>query len=495
MKDLLPEILDLIVRRLDISDLRNVRLTDKCLDRVATVHLFHELVLKPTLLSMQKWRAVLNDTNLRQIPTSVTIWSYRDVDLRLHNDDSPEDMENIDELEEHDNDSDLGGLETDEYEARQARKMARKSAFKKAIASLKGLPRLTKVQLRSTADVCGTRHRRMYWVDLYEDSAYRLEILTSLFSSIQQHNEVGNSTIQDLTLRNLQNMSNEAFTSSDAFTDVMSKLAGLHIQSTYEYNDHGPDQDLDKGERQSWHPHLLSTWIRPLAGQLKRLSLYDNTNWGLFPGRFDTEGLDFPQLEELSLGYYTIAHDDQLDWVLRCKTLKALTLHDVMILSHISIATEHLRTWSVSRAGWQQIPSPRFPDDPLPSVDGTDNAACCFRYKTKWAYFFDRISGELPRLTQLHVGDSTGHPRADGASIYDIQNRHDVGLNLTLKRYVAFWDEVLPDQWKEAELRKDGMIEWARTKVNPQAENHDEDSESFQRLCRVIEGRRASIGR
>ena len=81
---------------------------------------------------------------------------------------------------------------------------------------------------------------------------------------------------------------------------------------------------------------------------LNALYIYNTTdNWGLFPGYFDPSGIPFPKLETLALGYYTLAHDNDFDWVLAIKSLRKLILHNCMINSWIRIGSDNIVEWKV----------------------------------------------------------------------------------------------------------------------------------------------------
>ncbi|TKX27123.1 hypothetical protein C1H76_0597 [Elsinoe australis] len=460
------EVLDLITQRLLVSDLKNMRLVCSRMNQVATRRLFHSLLLKPTNESIQRWNSVLQDAQLRQLPRSAIIWSFVDVDLRLHNDGQADDYRDDDEEEEE----------------------KRKAEFFAAIRSLKALPRLDSVNLRSTADVTGRENMEETEYDLYENINYRADTLQALFTGIKAHNDETEATeIRDLTLRNLQNLPIPELTDTPLFKNVMEKLHGLHLQITYEYNVHGPDHDFEWEERQTFYPHLNEHWLRPIAGNLKRLSLYDVNNWGLFPGQFDTTDLHFPQLEELSLGYYTIAYDDQINWILRCKDLKRLHLHNVQVLSHINIYNTNISTWSVKTDNWRRVPNPEDPDEPINTSEDGDSY---FQYDIRWAHFFDRIANELPNLTEITF-DYTG----GGLDLFDISDRNSLGQNLHMSRYVGFWNGILPNPWPEPDDRdSSGAIEWVGVEVNPHSESIEEDTKAFQQLCKVVEDRRLKTG-
>ncbi|KAG8629270.1 hypothetical protein KVT40_003135 [Elsinoe batatas] len=439
-------IIDMIINLCPFEDLPNIILASTRLSRPATRRLFRQVVLKPTEESISQWKAVTQDDKIRQLPKTITIWSYSDIDLRTYESDGDESM-------------------------------VKKDVFFDALDHLKRFENAQSVILLSTPDVCASDHARSYWISLFEDPSYRKSTLMRLFGAIQARNNDSTTMIKDLTFRNLQNMPVPEVTSSETFRSVMQLIQGLHVQSTYEYNEPGPDHDLYK----------------PISGQLKRLSLYDRTNWGILPGRFPAESLQLPELEELSLGYYTIGQDDQSDWLFRCKNLKRLNLHKVQILSHAELMDQRIESWSVNTSPWQSIANP----DPRYGVRVGRGGGIRNFFKTniRWATFYNRIANELPHLTQITI--AYGSSCEDDIQ-HDIQERDNLGLSFNTKRYVAFWEGILPNPWPEAEERShhpedelSGKIEWCRTEINPHAEYLDEDKEAYDTMVGAIQQRRS----
>ncbi|KAF4549250.1 Hypothetical protein D9617_22g065950 [Elsinoe fawcettii] len=455
------ELVDMIVRRSPFKDLCNIRLACSRLNHAATRRLFGELILKPTEESIQRWKAVAHDERLQTIPKSVTIWSYPDVDVRAHDDEADDSIVDEDD-------------------------------FFDAIGDLPTFCQVESVNLRSTADVCGNEEE--LWNDLFESNAYRLSTLKTIFTAVEKHNSSeGCKTVRDLTFRNLQNMPVPSLTTSACFKTVIQSLEGLHIQSTYEYNDAGPDHDLYKEERNKFHKHLLQDWIKPTSSHLKRLSLYDRTNWGLLPGYFPAENLRLPQLEELSLGYYTIARNNQIDWLFECKSLKKLNLHNVQVLSHAELGTESIQAWSVDTSQWQRVADPEHPD--VDFQQGDVHGSQHFECGTAWTSIFDRIADDLPNLEEINIQYTDGWE----PSTYDIEGRHGLSLDFSIKRYVGFWEGILPNPWPEVEDRHngeepDGSIEWCSSKINPHKEYLEEDKKAFDRMCEVVRQRRSKSG-
>ena len=110
-------------------------------------------------------------------------------------------------------------------------------------------------------------------------------------------------------------------------------------------------------ELQTFPDHLCFAWLSPISKNLKALTIYHKTdNWGPFPGHFNPGGIPFPKLETLALGYYTLAHDNDLDWILAIKSLKNLIFHNCMIASWIRIDKDNIADWKLKKHNWSVLP-------------------------------------------------------------------------------------------------------------------------------------------
>jgi hypothetical protein len=249
-----------------------------------------------------------------------------------------------------------------------------------------------------------------------------------------------NRKIRKLTIINLQNCPLPEFTSSDLFRDVMGQLEELHIQMIQEYNEHGPDNDYTRVELQTWPAHFCSQWLAPISANLRALSIYSRIdNWGPFPGYFDPSGISFPKLETLALGYYTLAHDNDIDWILATKSLRKLILHNCMIASWLSIDSENMQTWQPPTHDWTRMPAHEG------HVEWHDD----FAYAGTWSQHLDRIAESLPNLTNFRFDQSsTNSFESDHA--YGLKSRDLCAARIFPKRYIAFDNGILPTHWPEA---------------------------------------------
>ena len=456
-QDLSPEIIATIIQHIhSANDLKNARLVNKDLEAYARRELFSTAFLSTKEKVLEAYEKVTKSDRLATLPRCATIWTHDEVsdDSSHHSDTSFEENEGLDPEER----------------------------YEQALNDLKELPNLSSVLIAFTPDCIGTADQQ-YYQEVDQEFDDRLEKLLLIFDAL--HSRIksanGSSRIRSLTIENLQNEPVPSLTESETFRSVMGQLDELHIQMIQEYNVAGPDSDYDKIELQTFPPHLTSSWLAPIATNLKSLSLYAHTdNWGSFPGNYDFSKLCFPNLETLALGYYTIAYDDQLDWVMSIKSLKTLVLHRCMIVRHLKIYG--IQEWGTSTRGWQPL---ILADDPDVEV----NPEAHFSYHGTWSALFPKLTTALPNLQNFafeypdtYVGASEGV-----TELYGVQDRHSRISEVFPQRYVAFDQGTLPTHWPEAngwgQLQYDGY-------PNYHEETLEDDTKALNALLSVCRSRR-----
>lgn len=348
------------------------------------------------------------------------------------------------------------------------------SDFEIAIGALSRFPNLDALQISFTEE-CKGREKEWWEENPAESPSQRGDMLRLIFRAIKHRAaDEENRPIRKLTIKNLQNCPIPEFTSSELFRDVMGQLDELHISLTQEYNEDGPDRDYTKVELQTFPAHFCADWLKPISTNLKALSIYHrNENWGPFPGYFDFGDMQFPKLENLALGYYTLAHDNDLDWVVAIKSLRKLVLHNCMIASYIRISDSNMNEWKMPVQDWI----------PLPSQYGDGQ----FKYEGRWNSYLDRIATGLPNLIDFRFDQ--GGLYHDNP--YGVDCRDDCGVRIFPQRYVVFDDGTLPTHWPEAE--DDGELHsWLRGEdgfPNLHEECLEEDQKSLDRLLEKTRSR------
>lgn len=442
--NLAPEIVENIIKQVrNKKDLSNVRLACKTLDKLAVTELFKDVFISPSDQDINPWNSISQNDIIRQMPRHVIIHTQPDV------------------------------TDTDYGEEREREEIG--EDFESALAAMVRFTNVDSVEISFTPDCVG--EQRDYWQDVAEDIGQRKDILKQIFQAIKDRtaNEK-NRPIRKLTIINLQNCPLPDFTSSELFRDVMEQLEELHVSFIQECNEHGPDHDYTKIELQTFPAYFCSHWLQPISANLKSLSIYHKSdNWGPFPGYFNPSGIDFPSLETLALGYYTIAHDKDIEWVLAIKSLKKLVLHNCMIASWMRIDSDNMAAWKVQTHDWTNMVN-----------DEEDSWGEQFAYGGKWNQFLNRIAEELPHLVDFRFDNGDTYSSIEDTR-YGLANRDRCGAIIYPERYVCFDNGILPTHWIEAE--EDGEMEsWLEDgfPTNMHEENLEADQKSLERLLNKL---------
>ncbi|KAM7210229.1 hypothetical protein V8F06_014392 [Rhypophila decipiens] len=460
LQGLAPEVVSNIVNHVAEKDsLKSLRLVSKSMDAHSRRKMFEQVMLTPDEKAISRWKQIADSESLSILPRHALIQTRDDPD--------------------EDYADELPGEVMEEFQA--------------ALKALSKFHRLNSLQLTFTNKCAGEGNDEWYHMGVSESIDERVEILEWVFQAIRDKIDVaGASRIRSLTIRNLQNAPIDKFTDSELFSTVMQLLDELHIGMIQEYNEHGPDHDYNCVELQTFPGHLCSKWLAPVAANLRALSLYSATdNWGCFPGYFDPSDISFPKLETLSLGYYTLTYDDQLDWLFQHKSITKLVMHNCMIAPLLRISKENMTEWGVSTRDWEPVVTSR----------GEGDWCDTFRYHGTWSQFFDKIADGLPNLKEFCFDyvDVYGDWWGGGEKTpYGVQYRHHSGAEVFAKRYVLFNNGILPTHWPEAEddgrLRTYFEFEDGMDEPNFHVEFLEKDKASLEKLLDECRARREAGG-
>ncbi|OIW23059.1 hypothetical protein CONLIGDRAFT_637982 [Coniochaeta ligniaria NRRL 30616] len=392
--------------------LRDARLVCRRWNEFATAHLFRTLTLDVARENAtMSWKGIINSGMIQQ--------AARDIVICSHLSDAERDM-GSDGEDWCDHDSSL--------------------YFSDAVRGIAKLPNLNSLQICFAKKCLGAREYR--WWEEDEDTEpiwQRLQVLRAVFRAIRtRHAAVGRdnlpSAIRSLTLKNLQNIPIPQFTASELYKDVMKHVNELHLLIAHEFNEHGPDHDLDRLERQTYEPHLQRELLPPLAHQLRSLTLTFRECWGVIPGYFDGDGLVFPNLRTLTLGEFVIGHHNQFDWVLAQKSLETLRLDRCCIVSYLRVCDDdQWDRWHVPAHDWYEYPKGSF---------GFDDNGRTFGFSGTWETVYDRVREGLPELREF----CSVHHR--WSNTFD--RRENMGASMSALRYITFDSGLCPSPWIEA---------------------------------------------
>lgn len=442
---LAPEIVEHIIKQAPKQDLKNIRLANRELDRTAVRELFSDVFLSPAEEHIDAWTSISQHETIRRFPRHAIIYTQPEIEAVGWGD--------------------------------QRELMEPGEEFEDVLATLAKFPNLESLEIGFTPECIGKREELSWWEDEVESVEGRKEMLRLIFRAIKDRAaNPDNRTIRNLTIINLQNCPIPDFTRSDLFRDVMGQLEELHLQVTQESNRAGPDHDYTRVELQTFPGHLISDWLRPVSENLKALSIGSaGDNWGPFPGHFRPIGLSFPNLKTLALNYYTLAHDDDLNWITGIKSLETLALTNCMIASRVRIEPDNVAEWKVCTDDWIYFPDKHDMSD-WPQ----------FAYYGKWSDVFRRLSNELPNLVDVrfHGGSATEH-------WYEVNKTGRRGAEAYPRRYVVFDNGILPTHWPEAE-ENGNIYHWTEKPFpNFHKEHLEEDQKGLDELLQVCQRRAA----
>jgi hypothetical protein len=453
---LAPELVENVIKQLsDKKDLSNVRLACKLLEQHAAKELFKNVYISPEEEHVNSWNSISQDDVIRRIPRHAIIHTQPDIE-------------------------DHGlGMTRERFQVDEDDEDA--PSFEDAIAALSRFPNLSSLEIGFTPECMGRNAH--YWQEVAEDASEREEMLTLIFQAMKDRaTDEKNRPIRKLTIIHLQNCPTPGFTSSDLFRDVMGQLEELHICMVQEYNEGGPDHDYTKIELQTFPAYFCSHWLKPISANLKALSIYSaSDNWGPFPGYFDPSGIPFPKLETLALGYYTLAHDKDLNWILAIKSLRKLILHNCMIASWIRIENENMAEWKVQTHNWTKM-------------SGGRDWCECFAYDGKWSQYLDRIAEDIPNLVDFRFGYGKTHGHRFGEPSYGVKDRDSCPVQIFHQRYICFDNGILPTHWPEPryEHNEGELHSWLDDgfPINVHKESLDADQKSLDALLLMLRSRK-----
>lgn len=125
-------------------------------------------------------------------------------------------------------------------------------AFETAVNRITELPHLEALELRFS-DRCQGITDKHPFSDHVEEAESRINTLKAIFGALDKRAaNPKNSAVRSLTIQNLQNVPFPDVTKSNTFRNVMKDVNELHLSIATEYNEHGPDRDVYKDERQTF---------------------------------------------------------------------------------------------------------------------------------------------------------------------------------------------------------------------------------------------------
>jgi len=458
------EIFDNILASLGKDDLRNMRLICHHISQPATRRLFRTLRLVPVSKSIEHFNRILSEkAGLRGYVREVTIQTFPTLDWT-----PPE--------------SGYDNVYNPYY------KWQAPEAWFTAISQLHSFSNLTSILLNFTNmcssptvldDLGGEK-------DIPEGVEKRQTILDATFHAMSSCNSLNEAKIHSLTIKNLQNFRFEIV--EDLFSNATKELREFHAYICTESN--GSKRFTQYPDNQSFWPYFTEEWLTPLSAQLKSLSLYCDTQWGLFPSIDCMRDLHFSELESLSLGYRAFTYDWELEWILEHVSLRSLRLQECGIVCIVDVDPLETPFTYIDRTGLIDVTT-----DTLPGNNDI------LEYRTRWTDYFKSLQ-LLPLLTDFYFGclapDNVWPNHCIGGEFDD---RVKLGQNLHTKRFFAFqngWVEPMwikdmdegRNMWDDCFITAEEEGEMQLPQPLQDEEYLVEEKEVFKQLCAIVAARR-----
>ncbi|KAI9039225.1 uncharacterized protein KD926_009859 [Aspergillus affinis] len=417
------EILHRIVYYADREELLQLRLVGRSLSDVSRKYLFQSARVVPTDESCEKFEKILNDPFLASCVTKVyldtTDWDNVSFDLVGGTFDRVLTCDKEIDIEEYDDD--------------EGEELFLPTRYSNLFKRLKEFPRLQGAVLRFEHECYSPRSIESIYVDCQQEPDFRESVLESFMESLTSLPR----PIQELGLRDLQNLNQTDEALVENIKEVLRGLHTLRLNITNEHSEGNGENDLEHDEPHLFFSELPSFWLQPTLANLQHLTLYSSNYYGFYP-KFDPTGLHFPQLKTLALGNHAFIHDSQLDWILsHADTLTELYLDDCPILYEVAIYAKEKTYLDPTSFGFK---------------DGLGEKHYA-TYDKRWHDYFNAFNDKLPHLRHFRYGHcpfwwDEGSPPFE-------QEQH-IKLSLAKDRYMVFCDGFGPSPYMEEMIYREG---------------------------------------
>jgi hypothetical protein len=290
--------------------------------------------------------------------------------------------------------------------------------------------------------------------------------------------------LRNLSIINLQDVTNYDLVKSPDFKTVISRLDSLELCVVTEEHDAAPELEIEFVERHIFFGRdLRQYWLEPLQGKLINLKIYSNCPWGYLP-KCDLRGLHFPLLKSLSLGNMTFTHDWQLDWIISHDTLELLTLDDCPIIHDAMMSgacdsERYIPLDDIEKGLLRQGNSRKKPKQTH------------WHYEARWHVYFRRLKNGLPNLERFGVDRGPWNPayEEDHAS-EPFKAAASLPARLAASRYMIFHSGTGPCPWIEPEDCSNDEYEKVTVLEDQYDSCWNEDQKALDELLAAVESRR-----
>ena len=416
------ELLIVCCEHVNASANRALRLTCKRMATIATERLFSHVHLLPTTDSANKARAILENSHFMPLVTIISIQAS------LERYEAPK--WEVDPLRKIDSEYAPKYADETKYDLKTNGVIS--ATFKAMLSDVSLFENLHRVELHfdwnvagPTGDPSGTQ---------MEQPEYREVFLQNVLLALNHPGHPA-SKVHSLSIRNLQDYTEDDILKSEDFKAVVSRLDSLELCVATEDNQGCPENNIHLEERHRFFgKDLVEFWLAPLQQNLVHLKIYSTCYWGYLP-KCDLRPLHFPRLKSLALGNMTFTHEWQLDWIIsHGDTLESLILDDCPIV-HDAMLSQNLDPERyVVLTDDYNLPQPEENNDDI-----------VWTYNSRWHDYFRKLTVGLPRLQHFGMGHGPWGGYIDPAAPA-FEASASLQAQLDIARYAIFCDEwVEPD--------------------------------------------------
>lgn len=391
-----PEIWSNICSFMPKPGLSNLRLTSRQMSHIALPHLFRSIRLEGFGGSAKRVIEIAKSPKLRGLVRDLTIDSW------------------------------VGGHF--DYNANEDYRLPKR--FMNALPYVRCFGNVTAIHLRFN-EYCGNDDRSSWATAIEETWPFRYRIIDTVCHCItgmwtQERQECIDSEagldynpqypeddlgvplehvmpLKQLTISNLADYSDPLIFQSEAWEELLSlaSLVDLRLFVTSEVEEASPESAVYFKEKYEFFEDLPNSWLsRPIADNLRVLSLFYCDYWGWFPtlnfrliGR---DGSPFPQLKVLALGNYVFSHDWEIDWFASVGSKNGSGGLEELYLDDCPILTRARQRGPLSRS------DPGYPK--VTTVMEVDRGQEMYEFSLRWHSILSRWAELMKGLKVFRIG-------------------------------------------------------------------------------------------
>ena len=411
MRTIPAELLHHCAEYLDVATLKNFRLASRATSVIGVEYLFHTVVLNFNAESTERFGNVLESVTLRPLVKKIIING-------AEGNCEKEWDENYNQID---------------------------TPWSLAIPKIAQLPSVCEVEMKFDDECDFDEDDYGGYKQSYD---YRVYYQKLFFAAVAE-----SQNVDSLTIDGLQDRATDNFGSEETCAKVLGKTKKLALMIVSGSTEPSGQPDYSSLRSCiSWRVPLF--WLEPTQAHLTHLTLSVDDEWGVLPF-MDVQTIHFPNLKSLALGNYTVAHEMQVNWILRHgATLEELTLSNCAII----YAFYNFANYDF----WEDFVELRLID-------------------LRWSDVFAMFKEKLQKLKHFRMANEPSRP-----TDYMISIQHRLPAMIQTERYKGYKDGGCPTPWMN------DISAWADDYpelegITPPGEEQDaKDQEALDMLLREI---------